>query len=274
MAATAAQAFQRARRSPAPSARASSHSAHVIGTTTAKTPFTSRTAQNPAIMPAVQAGARAGAFSRVHGEEERGQQRELVVGADAVDEGDEDELQDPAERACVARGRDRCGDEGDEDERRGLVERVHRIRGLHRRKPESCERRGQDEDARRVLAVGAFGIPEAPPLGCDPLAERQFADSRRDARVEAGVGVRALVAGRRDERGGDHHRQRPRQAGRAKVDRPGVGARRYRSGSVMASYSRYASANPICATNIIRYMCAHDTWFSSTARSSGRRSIR
>ena len=39
-------------------------------------------------------------------------------------------------------------------------------------------------------------------------------------------------------------------------------------------YNKYASANPICATNIMRYMCAHDTWFSSTARSSGRRSIR
>src|SRR4029453_6549790 len=36
----------------------------------------------------------------------------------------------------------------------------------------------------------------------------------------------------------------------------------------------YATANPICATNIIRYMCAHETWFASTARSSGRRSIR
>ena len=40
------------------------------------------------------------------------------------------------------------------------------------------------------------------------------------------------------------------------------------------SYSRYASAKPICATNIMRYMCAHDTWFSSTANSSGRRSMR
>jgi hypothetical protein len=39
-------------------------------------------------------------------------------------------------------------------------------------------------------------------------------------------------------------------------------------------YSRYASANPIWATNIILYMCAHDTWFSSTASSSGRLSIR
>ena len=39
-------------------------------------------------------------------------------------------------------------------------------------------------------------------------------------------------------------------------------------------YSRYASAKPICATNIMRYMCAQETWFSSTARSSGRRSIR
>ena len=36
-------------------------------------------------------------------------------------------------------------------------------------------------------------------------------------------------------------------------------------------HSTYARANPICATNIIRYMCAHETWFSSTARSSGRR---
>ena len=40
------------------------------------------------------------------------------------------------------------------------------------------------------------------------------------------------------------------------------------------SYKRYASANPICATNIMRYMCAHDTWFASTARSSGRLSMR
>jgi len=39
-------------------------------------------------------------------------------------------------------------------------------------------------------------------------------------------------------------------------------------------YNRYANANPIWATNIMRYMCAHETWFSSTARSSGRRSIR
>ena len=40
------------------------------------------------------------------------------------------------------------------------------------------------------------------------------------------------------------------------------------------TYNRYASAKPICATNIMRYMWAHDTWFSSTARSSGRRSMR
>src|SRR4029079_6129345 len=39
-------------------------------------------------------------------------------------------------------------------------------------------------------------------------------------------------------------------------------------------YSKYATANPICATNIIRYMCAHETWLASTASSSGRRSIR
>src|SRR5262249_21674159 len=39
-------------------------------------------------------------------------------------------------------------------------------------------------------------------------------------------------------------------------------------------YSRYARAKPICATNIMRYMCAHETWFASTASSSGRRNIR
>jgi hypothetical protein len=27
----------------------------------------------------------------------------------------------------------------------------------------------------------------------------------------------------------------------------------------VAPYNKYASANPICATNIMRYMCAHDT---------------
>ena len=41
-----------------------------------------------------------------------------------------------------------------------------------------------------------------------------------------------------------------------------------------ALQSRYANANPSCARNIIRYMCAHDVWFSSVARSSGRRSMR
>ena len=44
--------------------------------------------------------------------------------------------------------------------------------------------------------------------------------------------------------------------------------------SAPQGYSRYASAKPIWATNIILYMCAHDTWFSSTASSSGRLSIK
>ncbi len=42
----------------------------------------------------------------------------------------------------------------------------------------------------------------------------------------------------------------------------------------VCAYSTYASAKPTWATNIIRYMCAHETWFASTASSSGRRSIR
>src|SRR6478672_7658018 len=41
-----------------------------------------------------------------------------------------------------------------------------------------------------------------------------------------------------------------------------------------SAQKRYAMAKPIWATNIIRYMWAQDTWFASTASSSGRRSIR
>ena len=48
----------------------------------------------------------------------------------------------------------------------------------------------------------------------------------------------------------------------------------YHTPNSVKIHKRYASANPICATNIIRYMCAQDTWFSSTASSSGRRSMR
>ncbi len=47
-------------------------------------------------------------------------------------------------------------------------------------------------------------------------------------------------------------------------------APRFSSHSLM----RYASANPICATNIITYMWVQEGWFSVRARSSGRRTMR
>ena len=33
----------------------------------------------------------------------------------------------------------------------------------------------------------------------------------------------------------------------------------YVASAFRRTYSRYASAKPICATNIMRYMCAHET---------------
>src|SRR5207247_5770817 len=108
-----------------------------------------------------------------------------------------------------------------------------------------------------------------------PASNRAADGSVLDAAGRISPSARLKAFALRVRRDGPRRYDGPAEAGRRVRVTGAAGLTAFALRQMTASrYNRYANANPIWATNIMRYMCAHETWFSSTARSSGRRSIR
>ena len=133
----------------------------------------------------------------------------LVVCSNAVDEGNREQQEHPAERSRVTRRYQQRREARHHEYRQNLQQRIHNIRCLFCGVAETRQRRGQEEDAGWMFAIKVVAPPLPTPARRDPLRDRTLVRVRHDSGVQRGVRIATAKSDKHQDRGEQDQRRDP-----------------------------------------------------------------